>query len=139
MERVRQVFEQSKGLFLLTGMSMIAALLDPAPFFGAMGVGIGANFIVEFMHGTEASSHSIFLDRIYELFIAETALVTVNLGCKAIQLMNFQYFLNTCRDGAVSSMVAGLLAGGALAAFAKRVYGLAVGRIGRDSAVPAHV
>ena len=136
MVKVQRLFDDFKDLILLTCMSSIVAILDPGPFFGALVVGVISIFIIEYMHGTSGSTKSLFLEKAYEVFIAQTALVSVNLGCKAIQSVNFQFFPHTWRDSAVSSMIAGLLAGATLAAFAQRLYALALRKIGDNGTMP---
>lgn len=130
MEKVRRIFDGAKEYILFTCMSMAAALLDPAPFFGAMAVGVVSNFLIEFMHGTPASSTSFFLEHAYEGFIAQTALVSVNLGCKAVQSLNFQFFPPMLREGPISAMIAGLIAGATFASAARRMYAVVVTGLG---------
>ena len=136
MAKVQQLFDSAKDLILLTCMSTIAAFLDPAPFFGSFAVGMVSNFLIEFMHGAPASGRTFFLERAYEEFIAQSALVSVNLGCKAIQSLNFQFFPHMWREGAVSSMIAGLIAGATVASAARRIYASVLGTVGM-SRLPA--
>jgi hypothetical protein len=135
--KIQKIFDESKERIFLTCMSIVAACLDPAPFFGAMAVGAVSNFIIEGMHGTLASPNSLFLDRAYEVLIAQTSLVAVNIGCKAVQSVSFQYFPHTWKEGAVSSMISGVIAGATLAAFARRVYAFVMGKISSGNISPA--
>jgi len=136
-EKVQRVFEGYKDLILLFCMSTVAAVLDPAPFLGAMAVGAGAHFIIETTHGMSGAPRSWFLEKAYEFFIAQTAFVAVNLGCKAVESVNVQFFTTTWRDGAISSMLGGLIAGASVAACVQRIYALAAGRLGREARILA--
>lgn len=126
IRKVQMAFDRSKEQIFMAGMSAIAAVLNPAPFFGAMAVGVVSTFIIELMYRTRSSPRSIFLEKAYELFIAQTAFVAVNVGCKVIQSVNFQFFPSIWREGVISSMFSGLIAGASLTSCALRLYALAL-------------
>jgi hypothetical protein len=137
MEKVGKVFGGSKELLFLAAMSTVAAVLDPWTFFSAMAVGAAANLCFNSISGTIGTPDSIFLEKPYEAFIAQTTLVSVTLGCKAIQSMSTAFFSQRVRDGGVSSIFSGLLAGAALAAYAQKVYFMAVKVFQKPDRVPS--
>lgn len=128
-ERVQKLFYESKHLIFFTCMSAVAFCLDPATFFGAMLVGAVSNFMIEYLYGTLNSPKSIFVEKAYELFLIQTTLVGVSTGCMAVQAFNFQYFPSMWREGSVSGMLGGVVAGATVAALVRRLCTLVANKL----------
>lgn len=121
--KVQQVAEALKEPIIFAVASTIAALLNPAPFFGAMAVGLGLGLMLDGMYGAPGGRRTVASGRGHELCIAQTTLAAVTLGCQAVQSVSLPWVPVFYREGTVSAAGAGLLAGAVCAAVVRRFYG----------------
>ena len=128
--KVQKVFDESKGLLIFAAVTAVAAYLNPAPFFGAMAVGFAGHTIIECMYRSPATVRSIFLEKTHEMIVAQSTLVSVGLFCKAIQIANSSSLFASLKEGPVSAMFAGVIAGAVVSALARRVSMIVLQRIG---------
>lgn len=121
--RIQQLLQTYKQPLVFVATSAIAATLDPGPFFSGAVAGFLGDSVIELLSEAPPTSRAFFLEHFYETSIIQSALLTVQVACRLLQGPHAPPFGPRRRDGVVGSTLSGVVAGAALAAAGRRLYG----------------
>lgn len=118
--RIQRLFDSSKEVLFFVGISLAMACLDPTRFCASVAAGVAANLAFGVLNGF--STRSLIVERVGIVAVAQSAFAVVHLGCRAVQSSNVYLLPSAVREGSVSSMCAGFVAGVVLVEVVRSVY-----------------
>jgi len=121
VQKVHSFFKEHGHILMTIAACSISAYLSPQLFFSGLAVGMFGTLLLDYLNGSSQSIASFLLDRGHDVFLVHATLTTVSAISKIVEAANSQFFASMSRDGLVSCLLSGILAGSTIIALSRKI------------------
>ena len=121
VQKVHSFFKEHGHVLMMIAACAISAYLSPPMFFSGLAVGMVGTLLLDYLNASSNSIASFLLDRKHDVFLVHATLTTVSIVSKIVEAANSQLFADMSRNGLVSCLLSGILAGSTIIALSRKI------------------